>query len=72
MRTDPDCRESGVGAPEEIEITPAMIEAGLNAWRLFGSVDDSPLDLILAIWEEWNDQGWGCPVSITVAFFADF
>ena len=59
MRTDPDCRESGVGAPEEIEITPAMIEAGLNAWRLFGSVDDSPLDLILAIWEDMERSRLG-------------
>ncbi len=43
--TDPKREDSGAaskeadGAPEEIEITPAMIEAGIEAYRLWDRDD---------------------------------
>lgn len=41
---------------EEIEITPEMIEAGLEAYRLYSPSEDSPTEIIKTVYEAMHGQ----------------
>jgi hypothetical protein len=62
----PRADSTGTGAPEEIEVTPAMIEAGLEAFAGYSPRFDSREEMVVSVYRAMTILASGLPHLRTV------